>query len=228
MIAFDDDPDLLLPATVEECTAYRGGEIKAFTEAPTDLDQAAFQAKAEELFLKDPAQNAKLLLENNFMKVTEDGAVIDLKGISKWFKESGLPSWSTAGKYVLKQGIGFVVLTPLFQLLETYSHKANFWLQFGMGMMGAISGDPLGLAIFGITQMVAEFNLQRQRAKDNRTSESFRGAHFGFVRDSSGKFYPAFTGPREEWHASGAFRAISGQRENTMTVSYTHLRAHET
>ena len=139
-----------------------------------------------------------------------------------WVADASGNMWNTVKnitKKIGKTALQGTILAPLFLALPYIAPGKDELINFVGGTLAGLIGDnPFGAIVQVGISGITEFNLQAERSKKNQTSDKYYGEHFGWVRapDNDGKikWWPAFTGPREEW-AGGL-----GERGNTVQMFF--------
>ena len=117
-----------------------------------------------------------------FVGVSASGeAMVNLSGLKEWAKKQ------------VKGLMMAPLLIPLSTQMGKVMEGGQTWFNLGLSMLDIIaSGDPLGLALVGITTMISAEAAAQQRVQDNLDPQKERGKKYGFVR-VGGTWYPAFS-----------------------------------
>ena len=101
---------------------------------------------------------------------------------------------ATFKDYLMKQGKGLLaapVVAALTMWLNTLSPDLGDYVSLAMVVADvATSGDPLGVVLYGLSQLWDAGSKARQKVLDNDNPDSKYGSRLGYVREGD-KWYPA-------------------------------------
>ena len=106
---------------------------------------------------------------------------------------------ATFKDYLLKQGKGVLTgaaIAPLIAWVDSKVDGLGDMLSLGMiGVDLMTTGDPLGILLWGVSQVWDATAQSRQKVIDNDTPDKAYGSRMGYVREGD-KWYPAYFNKR--------------------------------
>ena len=127
-------------------------------------------------------------------------------------------SRATLGQYLAKQGKG-LLMSPLISGLVLGLNQIHDGVgdMVSLGLIGAdllMTGDPLGILVYGVGQLWDAAAQSRQKVLDNDTPDKDYGTKMGYVREGD-TWYPAIFNQR--YKSTGLW---SGDQQ--ITMDYGH------
>jgi hypothetical protein len=198
-----------------EMTTMPSHKALPISDQPTQAELSALNAPGPELggavLPRQALSDIVRAMEDDGMGPEAISAELGIgvsKGGGMWI------SRATLGQYLAKQGKG-LLMSPLIAGMVAGLNQIHDGVgdMVSLGMIGAdllMTGDPLGILVYGVGQLWDAANQSRQKVLDNDSPDKDYGTRMGYVREGD-TWYPAIFNQR--YKSTGLW---SGDQQITM------------
>ena len=191
--------------------ADRGTSEMLLSERPSPMEASPEFTPEMRAGLNDLISKAKASGMSDAAMASEFGIGVS-NGGGMWITRATLKD------YITKQGRGLLaapIMIPLVMLLNQAHEGLGDTLSLGLVTADLLmTGDPLGILVYGVGQMYDLAAKSRQKVIDNDTPDKDYGSKIGYVREGD-TWYPAIY--NQKYKSTGL--AASDQQ---MTLDYGH------
>ena len=195
----DDEFVSEVPFEYDEGDAPKGVPVEKPTPVKPFIDDDV-SAVLNKIGIEDKPDLDRMLAMSNEGDLFLDSSLIEKyleEGSNLWLGLTMMPAISTI------QG-----------MIDQIIPGSSRWINIGMATMDVItSGNPIGLAIQSVMEIVQEVQVDAQRKRDNDFSQANRGSRYGFFKNEAGEWKPSILNTTVK---STSF----GSRSSVQTIEY--------